>query len=176
MAIEEPIFQVALHDGDFELRDYAAYLVAETRVDAAFEDAGNIGFRRLFGYISGDNRGKQKISMTAPVRQDPVDGGGQRVAFIVPRQFSRETVPTPSDAEVRIREQPAQRLAVLRYSGRWTQARFREQERLLLDWMARRGLKANGPSVYARYNAPFVPWPLRRNEVLIPVAGELGKP
>jgi len=176
MAIEEPAFQVVQRDGDVELRDYAAYFVVETDVRAGFDEAGNIAFRRLFGYISGDNRGKQKISMTAPVRQDAAEGGGQRIAFIVPREFTRDSVPQPTDAQVRIREQPAQRLAVLRYSGRWTEARYRDAERQLVDWITRKGLKATGASIYARYNAPFVPWPLRRNEVLIPVTGELGKP
>lgn len=171
MAIEEPAFTSVLRDGDYELRDYAAYLVAETRVDAGFDDAGDIAFGRLFRYISGRNTGGSKISMTAPVRQAPVDGTGQRVAFVVPSSFTRDTVPQPSDPQVVIREEPAQRLAVLRYSGRWTEARFREHERKLRDWIARRALTATGPAIYARYNAPFVPWPLRRNEVLIPVGG-----
>jgi hypothetical protein len=171
MAIEEPAFKSVLLEGDFELRDYAPYLVAETRVRAGFEDAGNIAFGRLFRYISGRNEVSQKISMTAPVRQGPVDGGDQLVAFVVPSSFTRASVPQPSDPQVAIREEPARRLAVLRYSGRWTERRFREQEQRLLDWIGRRSLKATGPAIYARYNAPFVPWPLRRNEVLIPVDG-----
>ena len=148
---------------------FRSYLVAETRVRAGFEDAGNIAFGRLFRYISGRNEVSQKISMTAPVRQGPVDGGDQLVAFVVPSSFTRASVPQPSDPQVAIREEPARRLAVLRYSGRWTEARFREHEKKLLAWVAGRGLKPLGPSIYARYNAPFVPWPLRRNEVLIPV-------
>jgi hypothetical protein len=168
MATEEPAYQLVLRDGDYELRDYAPYLVAETRVDASFEDAGNVAFRRLFSYISGGNEGSRKIAMTAPVRQDPTSGG-QRVAFVVPADFTRESVPRPTDPLVSIREEPARRLAVLRYSGRWTETRFREQERLLLEWITRKGYKGMGASIYARYNAPFVPWPLRRNEVLVPV-------
>lgn len=170
MAIEEPAFKSVLREGDFELRDYAPYLVAETRVKAGFEDAGSIAFSRLFGFISGRNEGSQKISMTAPVRQGPADGGDQLVAFVVPSSFTRASVPQPSDPQVAIREEPARRLAVLRYSGRWTETRFREHEQRLIEWIGRHSLKATGPAIYARYNAPFVPWPLRRNEVLIPVA------
>ena len=170
MAIEEPAYQSVLRDGDYELRDYAPYLVAETRVDAAFDEAGNIAFGRLFRYISGRNDGNRKIAMTAPVRQDAVEGGGQRIAFVVPAAFSRDSVPRPNDPSVTIREEPARRLAVLRYSGRWTEERFHDHERKLQQWIARRGLVASGPTVYARYNAPFIPWPMRRNEVLIPVA------
>ena len=170
MAIEEPAFKPVLREGDFELRDYAPYLVAETRVAADFDDAGSIAFGRLFRYISGRNEGSQKISMTAPVRQAAAEGGGQLIAFVVPSSFTRDNVPQPTDSQVAIREEPARRLAVLRYSGRWTEARFREQEQRLLGWITSKSLKATGPTIYARYNAPFVPWPLRRNEVLIPVA------
>jgi hypothetical protein len=174
MAIEEPAFKSVVREGDYELRDYASYLVAETRVEADFDEAGNIAFGRLFRYISGRNEGNRKIAMTAPVRQAPADGG-QRVAFVVPSDFTRDRVPQPSDPQVVIREEPAQRLAVLRYSGRWTEKRFREHEQQLRAWIAARGLVASGPAIYARYNAPFVPWPLRRNEVLIPVGASPGQ-
>jgi hypothetical protein len=184
MATEEPAYQLLKHDGDFELRSYSGYLLAETRVDGSFDDAGNAAFRRLFRYISGANRGASKIAMTAPVVQQsagganiamtaPVrqeaDAGGYRVAFIVPAQFTRATVPEPTDPLVTIREVPAQTLAVLRYSGRWTEKLYREQETRLRGILVKQGLTAVGAPVYARYNAPFVPWPLRRNEVMVPV-------
>lgn len=185
-AVEEPRFDVEQRDGDFELRLYAPHLIAETRVDAAFDDAGNEAFRRLFRYISGDNRGSRKIAMTAPVVQQDADGrkiamtapvrqegdaaSGFRVAFIVPAEFTRDTVPEPTDPQVKIREVPAQRMAVVKYSGRWTEKNYREHEAKLLTWIAGRGLAVTGPPVYARYNAPFVPWPMRRNEVMMPVA------
>jgi len=186
MAIEEPRYEVEQRDGDFELRRYAPHLIAETRVDAAFDDAGNEAFRRLFRYISGDNRGERKIAMTAPVVQQDANGSkiamtapvrqegdaasGFRVAFVVPAEFTRDTVPEPTDPRVKIREVPEQRMAVVRYSGRWTEANYRKHEVALNEWLVARGLRAVGPAVYARYNAPFVPWPMRRNEVMVPVA------
>ena len=182
MALEEPAYKVIEQDGDFELREYAAYLVAETRVEAGFTDAGNVAFQRLFRYISGDNQAQEKIAMTAPVTQvkgekiamtAPVtqvaEGGSYRVAFIVPAKFTAETVPVPTDPRVEIREVPAQRVAVWRYSGRWTEERYDEMEQQLREAMAARGLTAAGPPVLARYNPPFMPWFMRRNEVLIPV-------
>ena len=83
--------QITTHhyeQGNFQLREYASYLLAETRVAADFEDAGTVAFRRLFGYISGGNQGKQKVAMTAPVRQEAGEAGSQRVAFVVPATFS----------------------------------------------------------------------------------------
>jgi hypothetical protein len=186
MAIEEPRYELEQRDGDIELRHYAPYLVAETQVGGAFDEAGNAAFQRLFRYISGNNRGERKISMTAPVVQQDASGskiamtapvrqqgdvaGGFRVAFVMPAELSLATVPEPNDPLVMIREVPEQRMAVLRYSGRWTEKNYREHETLLREWISQRGLAADGLPVYARYNAPFIPWPMRRNEVLIPVA------
>ena len=186
MAIEEPRFEVLEQDGAFELRDYAPYLVAETRVEADFESAGNLAFQRLFRYISGDNTAQQKIAMTAPVTQSrsdsrgekiqmtaPVaqqaDGTGYRVAFIVPAKYTVDTVPKPSDPTVQIRAVPARLVAVWRYSGRWTTANYQEHEAELRRAIGARGLKVTGDPILARYNPPFMPSFLRRNEVLIPV-------
>jgi len=185
MAVEQPSFRVLERDGAFELREYAPHLVAETSVQAGFEDAGSIAFRRLFRYISGDNTAQQKIAMTAPVTQSrssgekiamtaPVtqvaSGSGYTVAFLVPAKYAADTVPQPNDPTIRIRAVPRQLIATWRYSGRWTPSNYQEHESELRRIMAARGLKAIGEPILARYNPPFMPAFLRRNEVLIPVA------
>jgi hypothetical protein len=186
MAIEEPGFRILDRDGAFELREYAPYVVAETRVDAGFESAGNAAFQRLFRYISGNNVAQQKIAMTAPVTQSrsesrgekiamtaPVTqvaaGEGYRVAFVLPASYSLETAPRPLDKTIEIRAVPSRLVAGWRYSGRWTQGNYREAESRLREEMAKRDLEADGEPVLARYNPPFMPPFLRRNEVLIPV-------
>lgn len=185
MAIEQPEYTVVRQDGAFELRRYAPYLLAETEVESGFMEAGNVAFGRLFRYISGDNTARAEIAMTAPVEQAkrgekiamtaPVEqareGGVYRVAFVVPRKYDRDTVPQPTDPRVRIREVPARSIAVWRYSGRWTEENFREHERELRGKLAALGLKAEpgDSAIIARYDAPFMPWFMRRNEVLIPV-------
>jgi hypothetical protein len=60
-------------------------------------------------------------------------------------------------------------LAVSSYSGRWTQANYREQESQLLAAVEGEGLTSVGAPVYARYNSPFSLWFLRRNEVVVEV-------
>lgn len=186
MAIEQPAYTVQRSDGDFELRRYEPYLLAETEVESGFMEAGNVAFGRLFRYISGANTARAEIAMTAPVEQAPRggekiamtapveqarEGGVYRVAFVVPRKYTRDTVPQPTDPRVRIREAPARTLAVWRYSGRWTEENFREHERELRAKMAALGLQAEpgDSAIIARYDAPFIPWFMRRNEVLIPV-------
>jgi hypothetical protein len=183
MAIEEPGFQVLEKDGSFELREYAPYVVAQTRVEANFEDAGSVAFQRLFRYISGKNVAQQKIAMTAPVTQSrgekiamtaPVsqvaDGRAFLVAFTLPSTYTLATAPKPLDPTIQLREVPAQVIACWRYSGRWTVANYRQNETLLRARIKARGLVARGDATLARYNSPFTPWFLRRNEVLIPVA------
>ena len=187
MATEEPGFKLLEKDGSFELRQYPAYVVAETRVEADFEDAGGVAFQHLFRYISGNNVAQQKISMTAPVTQSsgaprgekiamtaPVsqvaDGRAFLVAFTLPSTYTRATAPKPRDRAVRIRDVPPQLIACWRYSGRWTLANYRESEALLRERIKSRGLATRGDPALARYNPPFTPWFLRRNEVLIPVA------
>ena len=185
MAIEEPRFKVLEKDGSFELREYSAYVVAETRVEAGFEDAGSLAFQRLFRYISGNNVAQQKIAMTAPVTQSgsekikmtaPVsqvaDGNAYLVAFSLPSTYTLATAPKPLDPTVRIRQVPAQLIACWRYSGRWTESNYRDHEMLLRERINSRELIARGDPVLARYNPPFTPWFMRRNEVLIPVAGQ----
>jgi len=188
MAIEIPDYRVIEQDGAYELREYSPYLIAETEVEAGFMNAGNIAFGRLFRYISGSNTsqteiamtapveqsresGGQKIAMTAPVEQANVDGV-YRVGFVVPKKFTRETVPKPLDPRVSIREVPARTVAVWRYSGRWTEENFREHERDLRALLIRKSLRATAgdSAIIARYDAPFMPWFMRRNEVLIPLA------
>jgi hypothetical protein len=186
MAIEEPSFRVLEHDGAFELREYAPYVVAETRVEAEFESAGNAAFQRLFRYISGNNVAQQKIAMTAPVTQSRSEAGGEkiamtapvtqvaagdgyRVAFTLPASYTLETAPTPLDRTIEIRAVPAQLVAGWRYSGRWTESNYREHESELRAAIAARNLEVAGEPILARYNPPFMPSFLRRNEVLIPV-------
>ena len=185
MAIEEPRFKVLEQDGSFELREYSTHIVAETRVEAGFEDAGSLAFQRLFRYISGNNVAQQKIAMTAPVTQSggekikmtaPVsqvaDGNAYLVAFSLPSTYTLATVPKPLDPTVRIRQVPAQLIACWRYSGRWTESKYRDHEALLRARIQSRQLIARGDPVLARYNPPFTPWFMRRNEVWIPVAGQ----
>jgi hypothetical protein len=169
MATEEPRFDVVQAYEDFEVRSYAPFVVAETEVEGAFENAGNAGFRVLFRYIDRGNARSESISMTAPVTQS-VREGKAVVAFVMPAGSTLDALPAPADARIRMREVPSRRVAAMRYSGTWSETRYREHEAALRAALAREGLRAVGEPIWARYNAPFVPWFLRRNEVLIEVA------
>ena len=184
MATEEAEYDVVQQDGDYELRDYAPQIVAEVIVSGSFSGAGNSAFRPLFNYISGDNTVQAKIAMTAPVSQtaesqdiamtSPV---GQRasgddwvISFMMPAEFTMDTIPKPTNPAVKLREIPAHRMAAVRYSGRWTEKRYQTYLESLTGWVDAEGLAVSGEPVFARYNGPFTPWFMRRNEILLPVA------
>jgi len=184
MATEEPQYQVLEKSGDFEIRQYQPYIVAETLVEGDFAEVGNEGFRRLFDFIQGKNRKKEKISMTAPVTQEaasekipmtaPVGqekvAGKWRITFVMPSSYTMEALPEPLDPRIKLTEVPGRLMAVHRYSGTWDKERYEAKERELREFIKEKGLKAMGEPVWARYNPPFMPWFLRRNEVMIPVA------
>jgi|AntDeeMetagen192_2_1112575.scaffolds.fasta_scaffold00427_7 effector-binding domain-containing protein len=185
--VEEPSYERLKKDGSFELRDYPSVVVAQTTVDASMEEAGGEAFQRLFGYISGENGGEADISMTSPVTQTPSSQEiamtapvGQRktdtgwvVSFVMPESYTLDSLPKPTNPEVKLRQIPERRVAVIKYSGTWSAARYRAQLEKLETWVSKNSLKVTGEAIWARYNPPFTPWFLRRNEIMIPVARPL---
>jgi SOUL heme-binding protein len=180
-AIEEPAYTVErrLAD-DVEIRAYTPYVVAEVRVQASADEAGNEAFPILAGYIFGKNKGARKMAMTAPVTQAPAEpvklamtapvtqtpaDGGYRVQFVLPSDVGLATAPEPLDPRVSLREEPAQRLAVIRYRGFWSDANYGEHLARLQDVLRSAGLAWRGEPVYSRYDPPITPWFLRRNEI-----------
>ncbi len=183
MAYEEPAYSVIRTTDNYEIRQYASQLVAETDVVGDFDDSGNQAFRILAGYIFGDNESRTSIEMTAPVTQQrsekiemtaPVimQGGNGRFTyqFVMPARFTLATVPTPVDARVRLRELPARTLAVYRYSGGWSQERYNAFRDRLMAALTADGITPMGEPIFARFNSPFTLWFLRRNEIWVPIA------
>jgi hypothetical protein len=182
---EQQLYTVLDSRSGFELRRYPQHLIAEVTVSASFEDAGNRAFRYLFGYISGSNVARKKVAMTAPVVQSapsesiamtsPVvqrssDGGrSHTVAFVLPEGMTQETAPVPESSEVRIRTVPASLSAALGYRGRWTEASYVRHVAELRTALADAGFTALGSPRLARFDPPFKPAFLRRNEVVIDI-------
>lgn len=178
-ATEEPKYTVVRQYDGFEIREYAPYLVAEVVVPGPAEEAGNQGFRILAGYIFGKNKGERKIAMTAPVAQAPAPAkiamtapvtqaaanGGFVVQFTMPSEYTLETLPEPLDPQVKLREVSGGRFAVIRYSGTWSEGNYQEHLEKLERSVEAAGLRTTGSPIYSRYNAPFVPWFMRRNEI-----------
>lgn len=184
MAIEQPKYTVSVKEGDFEVRRYEPYIAAEVVVGGDQGEAVQLGFRKLAGYIFGGNAGKAKISMTAPVAQRPEgekiamtspvaqtpQGRGRwMVQFMMPSAYTLQTLPRPSDPDIRFRAEPAREMAVLRFSGVARDQSYREKAEALRRWVAGRGMTVRGDAVLAQYDPPWTLWFLRRNEVLLEV-------
>jgi SOUL heme-binding protein len=183
-ATEEPEFQVIRKLDDIELRQYAAYTVAEVVVAGPAGEAGKQAFPILAGYIFGKNKGDRKFAMTAPVTQAaapvklemtaPVTQtaapGGYLVQFVLPKGVSLASAPEPLDARVKLREVPPSRVAVIRFSGFWSESNYNEHLVQLQSALRAANLAWSGEPVYSRYNAPFTPWFMRRNEIWLHLA------
>ena len=197
MATEEPQYDVVLSEGDMELRRYVPMLIAETEVEGDLDQASNKGFRLIAGYIFGDNQspdaGQQakitmtapvtvqpqssKIAMTAPVTAEPQSNGADmqaakrwRIHFVMPSQYTLDTIPKPSNPQVQLREIPPRHYAVHRYSGFNTLARVQQKTDELLQWATAKSLAITGTPQLARYNPPWTLPMFRRNEILVEVA------
>ena len=195
-AAEEPAYRVVIEDGDFQIRDYEGYAVAETEVPRSFDSASRVGFGWLVRYISGDNEGKRKIRMTAPVELKPrgekIDmtapvvlspsgdsgsGSGSRLAggdiqgwtmaFVLPEGYTEETALTPTNPMVKIRDVAPRRVASVRFGGFLRDKKAEQERKRLAAWLEARGIEHEGDWRVAGYNPPWTIPPLRRNEVLV---------
>ena len=183
-ATEEPEYRVVRKLADIEVRQYAAYAVAEVVVAGPAGEAGNQAFPILAGYIFGKNKGERKFAMTAPVTQtvEPVKlemtapvtqtaaRGGFIVQFVLPKGVTAAGAPEPVDARVQLREVPPTQLAVIRYSGFWSESNYDKHQVKLQEALRAAGITWEGEPVYSRYDAPFTPWVMRRNEIWLHVA------
>jgi hypothetical protein len=187
-SVEEPRFDPVRQSGDFEVRHYAPMIVAETFVEGDLSSASGDGFRVIAGYIFGNNlaakgTGSEKVAMTAPVTMEadaekiamtaPVTmesaGNRYRMHFVMPSKYTMDTLPRPRDSRVKLREIPAHRMAVIRFSGLAGEEKVKEKTGDLLAWMKAEGLTPAGAPQLARYDPPWTLPFWRRNEVMIPV-------
>lgn len=189
-SIETPAYEVISAQEEFELRQYAPMIVAEVTHTGSRERASGASFRRLAAYIFGQDRpaGGEDIAMTAPVMQERVDQSAQiamtspviqeatgegtwRMRFVMPAQYTMETLPQPP-SDITLTQVPGRRMASVRFNGNGRASDLTAMEERLANWIESEGLTAIGEVEYAFYDAPMVPGPLRRNEVLIEVAAE----
>ena len=184
-ALEEPIYQTQMQEGNFEIREYASYLVAEVFMEGEdFDEASGDGFRILADYIFGNNLSRsasvqmagkaeaasENIAMTAPVQMDQGEQPDQwRMAFSLPSKWNLETAPVPNDQRVNLREILPERMVVLQFSGRMGARDLEEKEQELRQWATKQGITVVGSVRTARYDPPWTLPFLRKNEVQLRV-------
>ena len=181
---EKQPYDLVSQTGDIEIRRYPEHMVAETRVSASFENAGNQAFRYLFGYISGQNTAAESIAMTSPVVQESTASSAKKiamtspviqeaegdefvVAFVLPASFTAATAPKPTSPRVVVRTVPERLTAAIRFTGRWSASSYAKHLDTLLEQVAAAGKKTSGEPRFARFDPPYTPWFLRHNEISI---------
>jgi hypothetical protein len=184
MATEEPKYTVLEKESPFEIRSYAPMILAEVQVDGDLDNASSQGFRLIAAYIFGQNQVNQKIAMTAPVTVEekvpqsakiamtvPVgiesSAGKWTVSFVMPAEYTLESIPKPINPLVQLRQIPVVKKAVISFSGFYSEEKVAEKTLELEQWMKARKLQSAGPPNFARYNPPWALPFMRRNEVMI---------
>lgn len=183
---ETPKYSVSRKQNEIEIRQYPGYIQAEVTVDDKnYKSAIEKGFSVLAGYIFGNNTSRQKIEMTTPVQasqsekiamttQVTVSGESSfTVAFIMPAEYTLETLPQPKDNRVHFTRILARSMAAIRFSGYFQQETILKNKQRLRQWLDEQGLGTEGDFIVAGYNHPWVPGFLARNEVLIQIKAEL---
>lgn len=185
---EEQKYTVERKFPKFEVRRYEACVFADVTVSADFQAAGSIAFRSLIGYISGNNKPNTKIAMTSPVIQESKSENSstkiamtspviqessndlQIVSFVMPAGMTLDDLPLPTNSKVTLREMSEQLVAVSKFTGRWTESAYQRQLAQLREQLIQNGLTEISPPRYARFDPPWTPSFLRRNEIQIPIA------
>lgn len=181
--VEQPDSQLVAEHDEFEVRRYDARIEAVVRVRARnARDASNAGFRILASFIFGNNESREEIEMTSPVGRSqeiamtaPVgrtrDGEQWTISFTMPKRWTMETLPRPKDSRVVIREVPEQLYAIRRFRGSPSESTIAQREVQLREWAVAEGYELSpGPSIYNRYDPPWIPPLVRRNELWVALA------
>jgi len=184
MAIEEPKYTVLEKTPPFEVRSYAPMILAQTQVDGDLDEASSQGFRLIAAYIFGQNQVSEKIAMTAPVAIEgqenksakiamtaPVNieanAGQWAVSFVMPSEYTMETLPKPLNPKVQLIPIPAIKRAVITFSGFYNERKVADKTLELEEWIKSKNLLAAGAPKFARYNPPWTLPFMRRNEIMI---------
>jgi len=152
----------------FEIRQYASHVLVTKQMSGTLSAAGSNAFRYLVGYIGGENAARQQIAMTAPVLQQK-QAGGYEVSFVMPGDM--EDAPAPMREGMEVKKVEGVLMAAKRFSGLASDELFERKGKRLIEDLVAAGYEPVGEVSYARYNGPWTPGPLRRNEVLVAVKG-----
>ena len=178
--VERPDYKVVQSEQNIEIRQYKPMIIAEVEVDGKREDAIRDGFRLIADYIFGNNTVEQNISMTAPVQQkeniamtSPVQqqlaGKSWQISFVMPSEYSMESLPVPNNNRVRLKEILAKKFVVIEFSGSNSNENVIGHENQLMKYIKANQINIIGSPKYAFYNAPLTLPLLRRNEVMIEI-------
>jgi len=160
MSYEEAGYKVVHKSDNFEIRYYEERIVIQAR-----SKSGNSSFRKLFNYISGQNKDEKKIEMTTPVTVLQ-DNDQMVMQFYLPSRFNVNSAPLPADNSLEIATINAGYFAVIQYSGFASDKNFYKHSQILKRSLDNEKILTLGQPIKATYNGPFTLPQLRRNEAM----------
>ena len=186
MATEEPEFKLILEEAEFQIREYDPKIIAQVEVEGDFDEASSRGFKLLADYIFGNNLldgASKKISMTTPVEMTPLAenllmtssvmddqiNNKWSINFVMPQEYTLDTLPKPNNPQVNIIEVHKEKYAVIVFSGLVRESSYAEKAELLSNYLEENGLKQQGAIKIARYNPPWTLPFFRRNELMVKI-------
>ena len=161
--IETQSYEVLKNIAGCEIRFYPPVMMAKYS-----SDKGGSGFGKLFKYISGNNDGETKISMTTPVHMEKSESENS-MAFVLPKSFNKENAPKPNDASLVVYESDSRHYAAIEYSGYTDEVKEKENTDKLKKILNEQNIEIVGDSKILVYNSPYK-IVFRRNEILIPIS------
>ena len=184
IATEEPDFKILSEEGEFQIREYDQKIIAQVEIEGDFDEASSKGFKLLADYIFGNNLldgASKKISMTTPVEMSPLAenllmtssvmdeqvNNKWSINFVMPQEFSLDTLPKPNNSQVNIIEVPKEKYAVIVFSGLVRESSYAEKAELLSNYLEENSFKQQGAIKIARYNPPWTLPFFRRNELMV---------
>lgn len=166
--IEKQKYRVIKNEKEFEIRFYPPAIFATTRLSAkSYQELGSSGFRKIAGYIFGNNESSTKIAMTAPVHMD-ISEKGSSMSFVMPSEYTLEKLPRPVDARVELHESPAVYMAAIEFGGYASEQKIKLYTTQLLQALTSKGIKTTGNPTYLGYNAPYE-FIGRKNEIVVAI-------
>jgi effector-binding domain-containing protein len=186
MATEEPDFKLISEEGDFQIREYEPKIIAQVEVEGNFDEASSKGFKLLADYIFGNNLldgESKKISMTTPVEMTPLAenlimtssimddqvNNKWSINFVMPQEYSLDTLPKPNNSQIDIIEVPSEKYAVIIFSGLVRESSYTDKAKLLSNYFKQNNFEKRGAIKIARYNPPWTLPFFRRNELMVKI-------
>lgn len=149
----------------FEIRSYEASLFTSVKLPTReYKKSSSKGFSILAGYIFGGNQANEKIAMTSPVTMSLEDS--MTMMFMVPKKYSKNTLPQPNTSQIEFREEPAKTVAAIRFGGWANDEKISRYKQQLIAALDAQGIPHTNRFYFLGYNAPYEFFN-RKNEVIV---------
>ncbi|MEN8890856.1 MAG: heme-binding protein [Wenyingzhuangia sp.] len=164
-SIETYSYEVHQKYKTFEIRIYEETLFTSVKLSTSgYKDSSSKGFSILAGYIFGGNERNEKISMTSPVAMTLTDS--MTMMFMVPKEFSKETLPKPNQSSITFKKEPKKIVAALHFSGWANDKKIEDAKQKLKSALDQEGIAYSNRFCFLGYNAPYEVFN-RRNEIIV---------